>query len=453
MTTVAIRTANRVAQNPRYPTRKQIVARWGWFIAVATICAWAAAAVVPFIASLAALAIVAAFAAALGLRYPVLGLLGIGILCALDSLLGPLLLRGGFLRWSTLNYWLIGVAFLFMPLLLRERNLPALFLALLFTWLAIGLGYSPNLYEGLVQMSALAVGFGLIAYFRRATQVPEIWFWMAFVVSLASALGTLAFLLAYPSAERINPNIWSDLPLAGLHAACIGLALESARRRRLALGVLLAVNAAWIFLSASRGAMLIASIAIVAVIAMAETPRRRAVLVGLGALVIAAAAAQFPVLAGRAIERISLSFDGSRSVRVRSSARSEIVRGGWELFRRQPGLGVGTGGFERERAALGRVDGTYYRPGTLKAAHSAWVRVLAENGIPGVLLLGGFVVSFALTGHRLADRRVRLLGYAVSASLCIGLISTEFSSKELWFFAAGGLVLISSPDLLRRARR
>jgi O-antigen ligase len=450
MTTVAIRPIDQAGRQSRYPTREQIVARWGWFICLSTLGAWATSAVLPFTFALAMSSVVAASAAVLGLRYPVLGLLGIGILCALDSILGPLLLQGGFLRWSTINYWLVGVAFLFAPLLVRERGLPALFLALLVAWLGIGLLLTPDLMAGLTQMSALVVVLGLVVYFRRATRVPEVWFWMALAVALASALGTLAFLSAYPPAHRINPNIWSDLPLAGVHAACIGLALEGSRRRRFVLGLLFAVNLAWVFLSASRGALLIAAVALVAVVAMAETAKRRVVLLGAGGLVAVGLVLQFPALAHRSMERLALTFDQSRSIKVRSSARSEIARGGWELFRMHPILGVGTGGFARERAALGRVGTRFYRPGTARSAHSGWVRVIAENGLPGALLLAGFVASFAWVGRRLADRRLRLLAYAASATLCLGLIATEFSSKELWFFAAGSMVLVTSPGLHRR---
>jgi len=423
----------------------RVAARWGAFLCLLSVVAWGASVVVPFTVVLAGVAAVASLAAVAGLRFPQIGLLGIGLLCALDGLIGPLFLLGGLLRWSTLNYWLVGVAILFAPLLLRERGLPTIFLWLFTVWVLIGLLFSPDRMAGLAQMSGLLVVVGLLAYFRRGSRGLEGWYWMAVTIALTAALCSASFLTRYPQVGRINPNIWSDVPLAGIHAACLGLAVAPSRRRRVILGLLTVVNLAWVFLSGSRGALLIGLVSIAAMVAMGESRKRAAAFVLAGALLIAAVGSQFPHLARQSIERITLLWDDSKSVKVRTSARSEIARGGWELFRRHPVLGVGTGGFIRERAALGRVGDAYYRPGQRRSAHSAWVKVLAENGAPGALLLAGYVASFAVVGLRRRERRLRLLAVATSVTLLLGLLATEFQSKELWLFTAGCAVLLTTP--------
>jgi len=51
-----------------------------------------------------------------------------------------------------------------------------------------------------------------------------------------------------------------------------------------------------------------------------------------------------------------------------------------------------------------------YRLRGATEAHSAWIKILAENGVFGILLFGGFISSFTYVGWRR-----RQAGFLVSA--------------------------------------
>jgi hypothetical protein len=83
-----------------------------------------------------------------------------------------------------------------------------------------------------------------------------------------------------------------------------------------------------------------------------------------------------------------------------------------------------------------------YKKGQQQSCHSAWMKTLAENGVPGVLLLAGYVFSFAVTGWRRQADGLLLLGALVTFCLSFAFISTEFAGKGLWLLAAGVTVLL-----------
>src|SRR6266566_4119982 len=87
--------------------------------------------------------------AAIGLRYPRFGLLGIGMLCTLNEIAAPLLLSGGLWRWNTLNYWLLIVSVLFWPSLLRLDHLQSRILLPFILLLGLELLLSPDPSGGL----------------------------------------------------------------------------------------------------------------------------------------------------------------------------------------------------------------------------------------------------------------------------------------------------------------
>jgi uncharacterized membrane protein len=65
------------------------------------------------------------------------------------------------------------------------------------------------------------------------------------------------------------------------------------------------------------------------------------------------------------------------------------------------------------------------------------VKVLSENGLPGVVLLIAYVLSFSFVGWRTGDRRLRLLGFLVTSVLTLALIPVELSHKDLLLLAQG----------------
>ena len=84
-------------------------------------------------------------------------------------------------------------------------------------------------------------------------------------------------------------------------------------------------------------------------------------------------------------------FDRSLTLEEATSRHSVLIAGGWQVFRENP-LGVGAGGY-----ALAAAPETMPAfEGTPMQAHSAWVKTLAENGIPEAALLAVFVASLAV---------------------------------------------------------
>src|SRR6266566_3296613 len=123
---------------------------WGWLLVVLIVLMWSMTLAVDFRVALTLLMAIGFGAAVIGLRYPLLGLLGIGMLCALNEVAAPLLLRGGGLwRWNTLNYWLLLVALLFFPYLGRLDRLQSRVLVGLVLLLGLEILPSPGPVDGI----------------------------------------------------------------------------------------------------------------------------------------------------------------------------------------------------------------------------------------------------------------------------------------------------------------
>jgi O-antigen ligase len=86
-----------------------------------------------------------------------------------------------------------------------------------------------------------------------------------------------------------------------------------------------------------------------------------------------------------------------------------------------------------------------------KAAHSAWLKTLAENGIPGIVLFTAFVFSFAYVGYKYQRRGVLPLGLLVSITLVSAFTSTQFQSKGIWFIVAAAIVFLHHRPRISRA--
>jgi O-antigen ligase len=141
-------------------------------------------------------------------------------------------------------------------------------------------------------------------------------------------------------------------------------------------------------------------------------------------------------IADGALARWRKAFDPTLEARQRTSYRSELARAGLTIGVENPGLGVGTGGFGTAQYSQSPRLGL--RSGHA-AAHSAWVKVLAENGLPGLVLLLGFVASYAVLGRRGRRRR---LGLVTVVFLSTAMLWTQFASKVLWMTAAFAAVAV-----------
>ncbi len=419
---------------------------WGRFFILLSIVSWGITPVIGLKNVVTILALAGFVLTVIGLRKPSVGLIGISVLCALDVMTRTLLLTGGLFRWNTLNYWLLLVIVFSFSLLMRLDNLQIRLLTSLLMVMGIGLLVSRRLEDGLQNTLAILITFGILVYFIRAMNDPDAWYWSAVVCGWLAGLGGLVFYIL-PHSIYINPNAWSFFPLTAIFSACLAAHLVSDQKRKLViLYILTAVNIIWIFLSGSRGDLLICSISIIVLLIAGKGVSTRVLFLVVGILAVLTISNQFDTLRQNTVARITRALDSRYTLEQRTSGRSDLIRAGWYIFLNDP-MGIGTGGFAPAWAELGTLGGelTFTYVGQEFSAHSGWIKVLAENGIPGILLLGGYVLSFVITAWR--KKTFPTLGLLVTSGLTVALITTEFQSKGLWYLAAGGIVLINRQSI------
>ncbi len=395
-------------------------------------------------------------AALIGRLNPVVGALGVTCLCVLDPLAADFLtnpvdgdalgaLTVGFWRYNTVGYVLALGALTNLPALQRALAIVHVRWATgLLGAVVLGLALSRNFVIGSqISLDFLAY-FGLLSYLLRVADDSDTWYWMGAVGGTLGALATPLYFAGQSSLVYTNPNVIVFTPVAALFATWLGFITTGYDgRRQMQLGVLAATNLLWTFLSTSRGGLITAGICALFLLFAVRSAGRRVVLVASSVLLAVVVLSSFTRLQESAVARFQLLFDSSVSSRLRTSGRDELARGAVEMFTRNP-IGVGTGSFEASWAELGSVNGqrTFMRSGQQFAAHAGWLRVLAENGIIGIVLLAGFVLSFAWVGlHRGRDSG-RMLGLSVTLALGTALVSTEFHLKAQFFLAAGATALL-----------
>jgi hypothetical protein len=421
------------------------VEKWGMFFILLSIVLWSITPVFGLKNIVTIFALAGFFLTVIGLGKPSLGLIGVSVLCTLDPLMRTLLLTGGLFRWNTLNYWLLMVTIFSFPFLMRLK-IPQVFLLTLFLIvMGMGLFISQSRLYGMQHMLGILITLGISVYFIRAMHDPEALYWSAVVCGWLAGLGGLVY-YTIPSPTYINPNVWSFLPVTAIMSACLAAHLVSDQKRKLFhLYSLTAINIIWVFLSGSRGDLTISLVCIIVLLLANKRLSTRILFLIAGAMAILIVSNSFDRLRQATMMRITESFDSNASLVTRTSGRSDLIVGGWNIFLTHP-LGIGTGGFAPAWAELGSLGGKLsFRLGTEIQAHSGWIKVMAENGIPGIVLFGGFVLSFVITGWR--RKTFPTVGLLVTGCLSIAMMSTEFQSKGLWYLAAGGMVLINRENI------
>jgi hypothetical protein len=376
------------------------------------------------------------------------------MLCALDTPARVYMLVGGLLRYNTINYWLLVTLVLGLSYVRRMHDPHTRLLQLFVLLVGVGLIVSPNLTFGLQHFLNIAAPFGLLVYFAPAASSAVIWFWLGISTGIVGALGGLLYYLQRGSLAYINGNAWALFPLTAMFAICLAypFAMEL-RRGRLALMLLTVVNCAWVFLSGSRGGLLMALVCVAYLILVMRGVGGRLTLLIIAGIVAVAVSTQFTDLQAHALHRIDRLFNSQVSLVSRTSGRSELMRGGFAIFLDHP-FGVGTGGFAHAWSQLPPSLRLSFGRGQEFQSHSAWLKVLAENGIPGILLFAAYVGSFLVAGVLSRERQHWVLGLLVTIVLSSAFGTTEFQSKGLWFLAAGATTLLHRRRIaaLRRER-
>lgn len=381
--------------------------------------------------------------AVLGLFHPGVGLLGVVLLCVLDTPARVFLLSGGLFRWNTFNYFLLLVIFFGVAALFRLRDAHLRVLMLFSVLVGLELIISPELQFGGQHLINLVSVFGLVLYFVYANRTVAVWVWLGIVAGVTGAGGGLAYYVERQGLPYVDPNAWAYFPLGAIFAICLAFPFAAkVPRYQVALGGLAAINLVWVFLSGSRGALFVALLCAVYFVAATPGAGRRTVLAAVLVAMALAASVSFGGLQDAATHRVIRLFDPTVALASRTSGRSDLVLGGWYIFSAHP-FGVGTGGFASAWAELGRHEAlSGFEIGKKFQAHAGWIKILVENGWPGILLLGIFVAGFAWRAHRAPYRGYRLLGYLTAAVLSVAWITTEFQIKGLWMLAAGTLTLL-----------
>lgn len=442
----------RLARGRRAAPMRSEARAWAGRFTVLILVGWASSAVIGFERAVLLLSIIGLAAGAAGLRRPIIGLYGIGMLCTLDVLSRVYI--GGLWRWNTFNYWLLFVMLLNIPNLLGLRGVNVRLFELFVLLLVVELFVSDDVALGAQHVLDGLALFGLLLYFHRVRLEPELAYGLAVLTGVLAAVGGLTFLLVRESLTYANPNAWSFFPLTPIFASCLALATGiHTRRRTYILLSLSGVNALWVFRSGSRGGLLMAAVCLAYLVVQQIRLQGRGILglVLAGALVLGVGSL-FVDQQPRTSSRVKTLFDRSRSITERTSGRSDLALGAWYIFLDHP-LGVGTGGFGRTWARLGHREGlSGFDQGEEASAHSGWAKTLAENGLPGVVLLASFVASFALMGRHRRGRATLLEGLLVVAILSLGFLVDEFQGKGLWFLVAGVMALSRQSGSVRVAR-
>ncbi len=284
---------------------------------------------------------------------------------------------------------------------------------------------------------------GLLVYLELGGKRKEAWVWFGITSGVTAALGGLVYYLQKATLPYANANAMAYFPLGAMIAICVAFRFaDSHRYRQLLLAILAGCNVIWVFLSGSRGGLLVGVLCVLFLIHSTPGFGRRVLVMATLALLALGITAQFTSMQEFAVHRWEALIDPARSLSSRTSGRSDLMLGGWYMFQEHP-FGVGTGGFAAAWADLGRREGlSGFQSGHEFQAHAGWIKILAENGVPGILLLGAFTLSFAIAGLHHRDRRSRLLGYFTTLVLATAWVSTEFQVKGLWLLAASATTLL-----------
>ena len=432
-------------------TLKSPTEEWGPNFVVLIILIWLASFFIGFTNGVIISTFLGIIMVFIGIRYPAIGLFGIGILCALDVPNRVLLLTGGLFRWNTFNYLLLITMIFNLTLLMKLKFRQIRIFQAFLIILSIELIYSSDIAGGLSVILDIITFLGFIVYFYRSINDKRAWYWMGLLTSILTATASVIYFLQISKIPYINPNAWAFFPLAGLIAINLGIPFAVSTRQKQIFFLLAVVNLSWIFLSGSRGCFIDGVICFFFLVMQVGGLSKSVVYLSIGGLLVILISNQFFDLQSNTLSRFGELTNPMYSLSASTSGRSDIFIAGWNIFLQHP-FGVGTGGFTSAWGQLGDFGYTlrYYLEHPEAAAHSGWIKILAENGVPGFIFLFSFVFSFAAIGIRQDRGQYRLLGILVTVVFMIAFFFSEFQGKVLWFLASGVMLLLHEDNKISR---
>jgi putative inorganic carbon (hco3(-)) transporter len=253
---------------------------------------------------------------------------------------------------------------------------------------------------------------------------------------------------AYTPSFRVNslfydPNIYGRFLVVVILVVAAILTATRDRRRVAAAVVLLAVLWTGLLTTLSESSFGALLVGLAVLVALRVRMPRPLTLVAV-AVVLAVAAVALPALLGA----------GPVSLHRVTSGRSDLVRGGAELFAERPVQGWGSGSFTREYRDQ--------RKGTSRAAvsasHTTPLTVAVEQGLPGLVVYVALLLAAwgAVVGGPRGSPAIAALGAVVAALVFHSLLYAAFLEEPLLWTALGALAALGAapgrPTAERRDR-
>lgn len=388
-----------------------------------------------------------------GLLNPLVGFFAISILFALDPIVRVYLLDGGLLRWNTLNYWLIFYSVVNLQLLLKNLSRQITTGIAFFFILVFQLSYSENLIEGSQHILGFSSFFGIYIYFLsvRKYNISVLLFYAIILAGLSTLLAGLIFFyqngfaafdisiyfkqgLTLDEVDLINANAFAAMLTSAVMIAALSINFITNKTNRKLVLFLVWANTGLILFSGSRGALLVALFSIYFIISKEKKIFNLILLIIAAYLALLLSVPLFKKSDNLIAKKIVILFDKNASEANKTSGRSDIAKVGFEIFKDNP-MGVGTGNFTSTFAKYStKVD--FEISSRLEqsriSAHSGLIKILAENGVVGILIFSTFILSF-FTNKK---SPLHTQGLYTIIIVFVTFLSSEFQNKPLWMVCA-----------------
>jgi putative inorganic carbon (HCO3(-)) transporter len=269
--------------------------------------------------------------------------------------------------------------------------------------------------------------------------------WFTAAVTAAAVYGLWQFLVKHNS-YRVAGPLEDPNDFAYLLACTLPIAvylMSADRRRRMLWGVCFIAIAAATLATFSRGAL----VGIGVLLLWGVLTRRIPLWVVASGLVSALVVVALAVTVWRPL--IDIAFhEKTHIAQSNTESRESFWVAALKLTARRPLTGVGPGRYPKEASPLLRND-----PIALKEpiTHNTYLQILAEDGIPALLLFAAYLVGVWLllrdVQQRAAhnrDRDEQRLATALQGALIVAIVSGTFLSEELAapFWLLGGLAVV-----------
>lgn len=389
----------------------------------------------------------------LGLAYnnPILGFLSITVLLVLDPMIRGYVLVGGLFRWNTINYWLIVFTIANSKLLLNNltRHLKAViaFILLIF----IQLAYTNDFENGILSILGI---FSIIALYTYVISVKQyniklILYYCSLVAGYAGLLTGLIFFrensfqvytlshyynlgLTIDDMEAINANSFAVTLVAPIMITTVAFSFLKDKRHRFILFILSLGNLILLTFTGSRGALLTGIVSLYFMLTKKTNALKLIFWALIGYYILSMSAPLLENVDSSIARKIYVLFNDDASVSQKTNDRSDIALIGYQMFLENP-LGVGTGNFSytfKKFTMYSFSDLSISQ--TTKQSHSAFIKIMAENGIFGILLFLLFISTYYYNKKNPIYKNGI---YFILAALAT-FLSSEFQHKPIWFVGA-----------------